>query len=68
MGQGVDTTVLAALINKQGRLLQQTIQQMEALTENMKENQKTQKDLIKVVAAQNDRIKKLEKEIEWRDM
>lgn len=68
MGQGIDTTVLAALINKQGRLLQQTIQQMEALTENMKENQKTQKDLIKVVAAQNERIKKLENEKKWRDM
>lgn len=68
MGKGVDTTVLAALINKQGRLLQQTIQQMEALTENMKENQQTQKDLIKVVAAQNERIKKLENEKKWRDM
>lgn len=68
MGQGIDTTVLAALINKQGRLLQQTIQQMEALTENIKENQKTQKDLIKVVAAQNERIKKLENEKKWRDM
>lgn len=68
MGQGVDTTVLAALINKQGKLLRQTIQQMEALTENMKENQQTQKDLIKVVAAQNDRIKKLENEKKWRDM
>lgn len=68
MGQGIDTTVLAALINKQGKLLQQTIQQMEALTENMKENQKTQKDLIKVVAAQNERIKKLENEKKWRDM
>lgn len=68
MGKGIDTTVLAALINKQGKLLQQTIQQMETLTERVKESQQTQKDLIKVVAAQNERIKKLENEKKWRDM
>lgn len=68
MGKGIDTTVLAALINKQGKLLQQTIQQMETLTERVKESQQIQKDLIKVVAAQNERIKKLENEKKWRDM
>ena len=68
MGKGIDTTVLAALINKQGKLLQQTIQQMEALTERMKESQQTQKELIKVVAAQNEKIKEMEHKLKWKEM
>jgi hypothetical protein len=41
---------------------------MQKLTETVKNMNSVQQDLIKVVAAQNERIKKLENEKKWRDM
>lgn len=67
MDQGVGYFTLS-LIKKQKAALDNTIEEMQKLTETVKNMNSAQQDLIKVVAAQNERIKKLENEKKWRDM
>ena len=67
MDQGVGYFTLG-LIKKQKVALDNTIEEMQKLTETVKNMNNAQQDLIKVVAAQNERIKKLENEKKWRDM
>jgi hypothetical protein len=68
MGQGVDGYYTLGLIKKQKIALDNMIEEMQKLTETVKNMNSVQQDLIKVVAAQNERIKKLENEKKWRDM
>lgn len=68
MDQGVDGYFTLGLIKKQKVALDNTIEEMQKLTETVKNMNSVQQDLIKVVAAQNERIKKLENEKKWREM
>lgn len=65
MGKEIDLFTLN-LVKKQKEAIDEIIEEMQKLTKTVKDMNAAQQDLIKVIAAQNERIKKLEKK--WRDM
>ena len=67
MDQGVGYFTLG-LIKKQKVALDNTIEEMQKLTKTVKDMNNTQQELIKVVAAQNEKIKEMEHKLKWKEM